>query len=116
MSNVNVNKNKIWYANAAGRPYPASRARTSLQGPLDFGGSRDVNIRGNVRSAGGEAEEGEAEGAKAQFGQSVGGRRAARADRKSRERGGERGDYCGRRAQETGKNKPVLIARANTCA
>jgi hypothetical protein len=53
VSNVNVNKNKIWYANTAGgggRVYPAARARTSLTGPLDFGGTRDINIRGNVRS------------------------------------------------------------------
>jgi hypothetical protein len=85
VSNVNVNKNKVWYTNVAGRPvsvcflfglpigrfrqnclrprplpltplspllppplsfqnslkYPATRARTSLSGPLDFGGSRD---------------------------------------------------------------------------
>jgi hypothetical protein len=55
VSNVNVNKNKVWYANsggAGGRVYPATRARTSLSGPLDFGGSRDINIRGNVRTSG----------------------------------------------------------------
>jgi hypothetical protein len=34
VSNVNVNKNKIWYSNAAGRAYPAARGRTSLSGPL----------------------------------------------------------------------------------
>jgi len=55
VSNVNINKNKIWFANAAGRVYPAARARTTLSGPLDFGGTRDNNIRGNVRTAGGEA-------------------------------------------------------------
>ena len=54
VSNVNTNKNRIWYANSAGRPYPATRGRTSLAGPLDFGGTRDNNIRGNVRSSGGQ--------------------------------------------------------------
>jgi hypothetical protein len=54
VSNVNINKNKVWYANAAGRPYPAARARTSLSGPLDFGGARDINVRGNVKTSGGQ--------------------------------------------------------------